>query len=151
MASKEEIAKIQVIVGEEMLLKTSPRNGNVQVNIAEMAKQGGREKLELLHKSAVALEAKGYEVDFQNSYKDRNGNWQPWPCLWVNFTKSAQVQTGPNLSELYEKAIEAGIDIEKVPKVPEAGQAAWLKIQLSKTQMTETKVEAETETEDAPF
>lgn len=76
------------IIGDEF--KCQAFRNAVKVDIARMANRNARgltddQKVDLLVGAREALKSAGFSnVSIRLTYKDRNGNWQNWPCVWVN-------------------------------------------------------------------
>jgi len=147
MFNKLQVAGFQTIVGDVFTVAVQ-RNGNAQVNIKDMAGTPNEDKLIALHDAYKLLKAKDLDVSVQFGFAGSRGQ-VTWPCLWINDTaKPTQVDHRAQLEDLFEKAIELDIDTSPTTKLPEAGQAAWLKRAIAKAQITVpagTEVPAEDE------
>ena len=95
---------VSSIIGDEF--KCQAFRNAVKVDIARMANRNARgltddQKVDLLVGAREALKSAGFSnVSIRLTYKDRNGNWQNWPCVWVNPEQVDNVEASKRIERL---------------------------------------------------
>lgn len=75
---------LQNFLGPNWHVKPS-RQGNFQVNIANMRSMSDDDKITMLYKGREALRTKGFAVNGKLTFRSSvTGDFQNWPCLWVD-------------------------------------------------------------------
>jgi len=96
MKKTEDVA---TTLGDGFILKEFERNGaqNIQCAIKDLGKVGPYDQCKLLVKAADKLHEEGLIKDKNQSvrlsYKGRDGNWVPFPSIWVNEQTAQQKES----------------------------------------------------------
>lgn len=118
---------LQNYLGPRFQVKPS-RQGNFQINIANMRASSDDDKLTLLYEARKLLRNKGFAVTAKFTFRSsRTQRFENWPCLWVDQSiensKIAQLQGA--MDQLMARLEEAGIQIPLDIKMAAGGGDAF--------------------------
>lgn len=96
---------LQNYLGPRFQVKPS-RQGNFQINIANMRASSDDDKLTLLYKARNMLRAVGFEASTKFTFRSQITNrFENWPCLWVDRGGSEQTSNLGRIANRLEKLL----------------------------------------------
>lgn len=91
---------LQEFLGPRFFVKPS-RQGNFQINIANMRASSDDDKVTLLYRAREMLRSKGFTASIKLTFRSQvTSRFENWPCIWVDEGESAQLSQLGRLKQL---------------------------------------------------
>lgn len=104
-----DVSSILQVVGQEHFTCRRVRSGNFQVQLRRLVERNATgmtdtEKIRLLASAVDKLQEAGYPAEARLTFRNAQGEWQNWPCIWVNATPAQSTVTPDLLARIEENS-----------------------------------------------